>query len=390
MKKIRRCLLACVLASLHVAALGQMSETSINIANAVDAVIPPLMKRYDIPGMAVGITRNGKAYFYNFGVLSRSTQIPVSQQSLFEVGSITKVLTATGSTWLAEQGKLNLSKGIATSLHVLTSPTFKWISPINLLTHTSSLRFNPPLRVASWDALVDYLNQWKPPYPPGKRRMYSNLGIGLMGAVINQVVGEPIQSFERRAILYPLKMKDSFFVVPPNEVSEMAQGYDRQGKPVPQSSGLLGASAYGLKSCSEDLIHLLQANMGELNLSKKLQAAVDATHVSYYQTPYLVQDLVWEQYPFPTSIETVERGNGASEMSAPAGRMGTSVHDHGSVLLNKTGSTDGFSAYVVFVPDQKIGIVLLANKRYTKSANIKAAYELLTALTRDVAMQRDE
>jgi beta-lactamase class C len=57
------------------------------------------------------------------------------------------------------------------------------------------------------------------------------------------------------------------------------------------------------------------------------------------------------------------------------------------VLINKTGSTNGFASYVAFVPAQKLGIVMLANKNYPIAQRVTAAYQILTKLGRPLSPQ---
>ena len=85
--------LLCVFAFLapaHVAAVPPP-----NIASIVRQAVEPVMQRYDIPGIAVGIVVNGRTHIYNFGVASRATRQPVKDTTLFEVGSVSKTFTAT-------------------------------------------------------------------------------------------------------------------------------------------------------------------------------------------------------------------------------------------------------------------------------------------------------
>ena len=79
------------------------------VKDAVDAVIVPLMREQKIPGMAVGVTIDGQSYFFNYGVASRETQQPVTSDTLFEIGSLSKTFTATLASYAQIQGDLSLT-----------------------------------------------------------------------------------------------------------------------------------------------------------------------------------------------------------------------------------------------------------------------------------------
>ena len=69
------------------------------VRRVVDDAIRPLMAKDKIPGMAVGITMAGKSWVFNYGVASTETRMPVTGDTLFEVGSVTKAFTATLASW---------------------------------------------------------------------------------------------------------------------------------------------------------------------------------------------------------------------------------------------------------------------------------------------------
>jgi CubicO group peptidase (beta-lactamase class C family) len=97
----------------------------------------------------------------------------------------------------------------------------------------------------------------------------------------------------------------------------------------------------------------------------------------------MTQDLVWEQYDYPVKLKDLLAGNSAKALEAnPVARREPPLPPQDDVLIDKTGSTNGFGAYVAFVPANKIGIVLLANKDYPIAARVTAAYEILTRLER--------
>jgi beta-lactamase class C len=96
------------------------------------------------------------------------------------------------------------------------------------------------------------------------------------------------------------------------------------------------------------------------------------------------QDLIWEQYRDPVSLAALVRGNSndvifGDNAVVPIRPPSPPRRD---VLINKTGSTNGFAAYVAFIPRRKTGVVLLANKSYPIEARVTTAYRILTRLRR--------
>jgi CubicO group peptidase (beta-lactamase class C family) len=113
-----------------------------------------------------------------------------------------------------------------------------------------------------------------------------------------------------------------------------------------------------------------------------LQQAITATHTGYCQVGAMTQDLVWEQYRYPVSLRDLRAGNADKIIlqANPVTALDPPLAPRDDVLINKTGSTNGFAAYVAFVPGKRLGIVLLANKSYPIAARVTAAFEILTQL----------
>jgi beta-lactamase class C len=97
-------LVTCALMGVSAAA-GQQDR----VKGAVDQAIQPVMAKYEIPGMAVGITVGGKRYVLDYGVASTKTRKPVTDSTLFEIGSVSKTFTATLASWAQVNGQLSLS-----------------------------------------------------------------------------------------------------------------------------------------------------------------------------------------------------------------------------------------------------------------------------------------
>ena len=353
------------------------------IASVVARAVGPLMKRYGIPGMAVGVTIDGRHDVFDYGVMSKATGRRVEASTLFEIGSVTKTFTATLASYAAETGHLALSDTVGADLPSLRGTSFDRVRLSNLGTHTAGglpLQFPDDVRT-DVDAMR-YYRHWKPAHDSGTYRLYSNPSIMLLGVIASSRLGDSFPSSMQRFVLDPLGLRDTFLTVPPGKMSHYAQGYTDEGKPRRMFPGPLAAEAYGIRTTADDVLRFIDANLDVLPVDAPLRRAIDKTHEGYYQIGPMTQDLIWEQYRYPTPLSSLLQGN-SERMIFDDNRVraidppSKATRD---VTLDKTGSTSGFAAYVAFVPSRRIGLVMLANKSYPIEARVRAAYEILAHL----------
>ncbi|MDF3917897.1 class C beta-lactamase [Salinicola salarius] len=364
------------------AAVSAQSDGA-DIGEAVDPVIESLMRQQSIPGMAVAVIRPQGTQILNYGVADRDGSTPVDDDTLFELGSISKTFTATLASLAAVQGKLDLDAPVSRYLPELEGSAFDEISGRNLGTHTTGgLPLFVPDEVTDRDSLMAWYRQWQPTEPIGKSRTYSNLGIGLLGLEAAASLDQAFVPAMQSRVLEPLGLAHTFYDVPEAQMAHYAMGEDKQGEPIRVAPGMLDDEAYGIKTTAGDLARLVQANLGLLEIDDDLQQAVDITRQGYYQVGDMTQDLIWEQYPLPVPLDTLLAGNGYDMILKPnaAEAIQPPQAPRSDVWINKTGSTNGFGGYVVLVPGKQVGLVMLANHNYPNDARVKAAYEMLSKL----------
>jgi beta-lactamase class C len=353
------------------------------IGDGVAQVIRPLMERYGIPGMAVGIVMNGKDCVFNYGVESIATGAPIGHDTLFEIGSISKTFTATLASYAQVSGKLALSDMASKYLPSLRGSSFDKVSLLNLGTHTSGgLPLQVPDEITNNAQLMAYFQSWKPTYTPGTFRTYSNPSIGMLGMIAAKSMHKDFVELMERRLLPALGMGSTFLNVPSARTKHYAQGYTADDVPVRMTPGVLGLEAYGIRTTASDMLRFVKANIHMLDVDPKWQDAITATHTGYYRIGAMTQDLIWEQYHYPIELDQLLAGNSAKIIleANPASELDPPARPRGDVLINKTGSTNGFAAYVAFVVDKRIGIILLANKSYPIDARVTAAFDILARL----------
>ncbi|WP_413787205.1 class C beta-lactamase [Pseudomonas sp. B21-053] len=361
------------------------AQTDQQIQSAVDAAIKPILQTQGVPGMAVAVTVNGKPHYFNYGVASRESSQAVTENTLFEIGSVSKTFTATLGAYAIATGKLSLSDKASQVLPDLRGSAFDNVSVLQLGTYTAGgLPLQFPDEADHADKMLGYFKQWKPVYAAGTHRQYSNPSIGLFGYLAAHKLGVPFDEAMTNTLLPKLGLTHTFLRVPQDQMSVYAQGYDKNDKPVRVDPGALDSEAYGVKTSTADMIRYVQANLKPASLEKPLQQAIATTHTGYYTVGDMTQGLGWERYSYPISLDKLLGGN-STPMAMEAHKvqwLTPPQPEPESVLINKTGSTGGFGAYVAFVPAKDIGIVILANKNYPIPERIKAAHQILSALAK--------
>nr|WP_232625640.1 class C beta-lactamase [Achromobacter deleyi] len=350
---------------------------------AVDAAVADVMRQYGIAGMAIGVSRDGEQRFFNYGDASRAPRRAVSSDTLFELGSISKTFTVTLAAYAQATGRLSLADSPAKWVPELQGSEFAKLTLVNLATHTAGgFPLQVPDAVQTMAQLMDYLKAWTPQYAPGTRRTYANPGIGMLGVVAARALGEPYVVAMEQRLLPKLGLRDTYLEVPPRKMPDYAQGYDKQDAPVRVNPGVLADEAYGVKSSARDMLRFVEINLGTAPVDATLQRAIAETHTGYYQLGAITQDLIWEQYRYPVSVDDLVHGNSAkvSFETLPVQALQPPLAPQQAVWINKTGATNGFGAYVAFVPSRKLGIVILANRNYPNEARVRLALRLLKAL----------
>ena len=381
----RHCLIALCLSAtpLHAAELTDKAFQTL-----ADDAFRPVIEQYDIPGLAIGVSIEGKQFFYTHGEASREAKTPVTADTIFELGSVSKIFNVTLAALAEQRGLISLNQPVSTYLPELKGSAFDRITLVNLATHTSGgLPLQVPDAVTNDAQLTAYLKSWKPPYKPGTMRSYSNVSIGLLGRIAGQRLAGGYRQAAEGQLFPALGLKSTFVSVPEAAADRYAFGYSKDNRPIRVGPGVLDNEAYGIKTTARDMVHLLELNLKPDGIAPDFAAAIRKTHTGYFDTAYYTQDMVWEQYPWPVKPKQLLDGNSSkmSLESQPVKARKPPLAPQSAVFMNKTGATNGFGAYVVLVPKLGIALTVLANRNYPNTARAEAGLKLVEALEKYAA-----
>ena len=308
----------------------------------------------------------------------------MTPETLFEIGSVSKTFTATLAGYALAQDKMRLDDRASQHWPALQGSRFDSISLLDLATYTAGgLPLQFPDSVQKDQAQIrDYYRQWQPTYAPGSQRLYSNPSIGLFGYLAARSLGQPFERLMEQQVFPALGLEQTHLDVPEAALAQYAQGYGKDDRPLRVGPGPLDAEGYG----GED-------QRGRPAALRRCQPASGAPGQALgagarCHPSRLLQGRRHDPGPGLGSLRL------ADLPEAPAGRQldadgAATAQDRqaaapqaleGQRLLNKTGSTNGFGAYVAFVPGRDLGLVILANRNYPNAERVKIAYAILSGL----------
>jgi beta-lactamase class C len=364
------------------------SDSAEDIRAVVDASVKPVMAEYGIPGMSVGILVNGKKHVFHYGVTSRQTKEPVTDQTIFEIGSLSKPFTGTLGAVLQAEGLVNLSASAESVMGEFAGSSIGSASLLQLATYTAGglpLQFPDGVDAANF---VEWYREVKPGAALGSSRLYSNPSIGLFGHLSAKAAGGSFEQLLHEKVLKPLALSSTFLTVPSERTPDYAQGYTRDDKPVRVNPGLFDDEAYGVKITASDFLRFVEASVSTGTGNPQLDQGLRAARSGFYSVRAMHQGLGWELYPAPARRADLLQGADPKFVLEPnvVEAVDASVVDPSLVgTVSKTGSTAGFGAYALFSPERKVAIVMLANRFWSNPARITVAHAILSELDPDFA-----
>lgn len=176
------------------------------------------MRRLSVPGVAVGLLHDGREHLAGFGVTSVENPLPVTADTLFQIGSTTKTITGTIVMRLVEQGLIDLDapvKSYLPDLSLQDKEAEATVTMRHLLTHMGGWLGDFFRETGNGDdALARYVAEMAglpQVVPAGAVWSYNNAGFGLAGRVIEVVTGRPYEAVAQTMVLDPLGMDNSYF-----------------------------------------------------------------------------------------------------------------------------------------------------------------------------------
>lgn len=203
----------------------------------VDAIIAERMQAAPFPGLAIAVEHKGKlVYAKGFGKADLEQDVPVTPETVFPIGSITKSFTGLALAQLVEQGKVSLDETAGHYLPDLPEPA-RSVKVRNLLNHTGGLVNYTDLpefpyherRSFTREQMVGYFASKPLMFTPGTQWSYSNSGTYLVGLIIEKVSGESYDAYVTKHIIEPFGMSKSLYTDWTRLVPNRAHGY-KMGK----------------------------------------------------------------------------------------------------------------------------------------------------------------
>jgi CubicO group peptidase (beta-lactamase class C family) len=318
---------------------------------ALAAWLAAVLNRFPSVGLAAGVVRAGHVEFAGHGAADISSKAPITEETVFRIGSITKTLTSVAVSRLVEQGLVDLDAPANDYLRAYriapADPRWQPVTLRHLLTHTSGIP--DVLRAAdlvhpSWgpfdSRLAEYYRErLRPVVEPGSAFAYSNHGFATAGQIVEDVSGMPLDRSFREHIFEPLGMTDSDLARTNRTQARLATGYilGSTGPKAIVDREWLGRGGGGVYSSSRDLARYVAALLG----------GGANEHGRVLQ---------------PASLETMFEPHYQADPRLTGVGLGFFHHRAGTIrLVGHDGILPGFTSSLLVAPQAGVGVFALTN-----------------------------
>ncbi|WP_018300752.1 serine hydrolase [Fangia hongkongensis] len=334
------------------------SNTLIQTASINQLINQGIYKMGQLPGLLVGVVANGKTQLFSCGETVKGNNIRPTGDTIWQIGSVSKVLTTSIFAMMVDQGKITLTAKLQDNLPKGTTvPSYQGrsITLLDLATHTSGLPreitgLNKNTTFQSNESFnqnraYKWLSQYQLTIEPGTHYQYSNIGFGLLGNALayheKTTYAELIHSYLNQQ----LEMKNTTVKLTEKQKKDQAKSYWFNGTLIKSNWQFnFNQPSGGVYSTGDDLLRFIQYNLN-------LLSGNDFSANQIAHATYIYRDALDNKLRFSDSGMA----------------LGWSVDDPENglpIVLHKNGWVSGFNTWVILLPTEKIGIFSISNKPY--------------------------
>jgi D-alanyl-D-alanine-carboxypeptidase/D-alanyl-D-alanine-endopeptidase len=347
------------------------------LAETVDLSGTILFLETKVPGLVIGVVRNGETAVRGYGKIADGSDKEPDGDTLMRVGSITKVFCGAALASMVADGSVKFTDLLQDRLGwdvTIPERDGKPIRLIDLVTHSSGLpreAEGTPGEVATSDrSKEDYVSSLTPDallFAPGSGVLYSNFGFDLLAQALANVAGKPYAELLRERVLEPAGLRDTRFDLPEDDRQRAMQGHNFDGSPMPfiaTSPMIVGAG--GLYSTANDILRWLAWHLDRFSRRDAEMRQLD-------HAIYLDRDGLNPAFGMDEGGMMDAMGLGWVVMRPEGSRP---------LIYHKSGGLQGQFSFVAFAPSRGMGVFVSMNQFSVEGFDVmaKAAIELITEL----------
>lgn len=312
------------------------------VDSLVNKIVQTHMQSPENCGLSIGVLRNDETFYYHYGETQRDNKILPNENTLYEIGSVTKTFCGLLLAQAVKEGKLKLNDDVRTYLPASCSGlkgSRSIITLAHLANHTSGLPRLPenmaqqanynllnPYKNFTREQCFNYLSSVKLQSEPGMLCDYSNLGMALLGMILEDVYHQSFEELVKTKIAKPARLLQTGVTLNEDQKKHFAQGYSMDGDAVPHWEFASMGAAGALCSNSGDMIRYLRY---------QLEESTPALKLSHQETFNAREKLALAWFIKKTNV--------------------------GNTLYWHNGATYGFTSFAGFIPEKKCAVVVLCN-----------------------------